>query len=704
MDICKNVYAVCVLMMNEIYFRMYLKKAIQVMALLMAAVLPLSAQEWTSPHPLSVEKAAPVALLPFPQEVKWKGIAALPKRGDWKLIKPEKIGGEMVKVAWEGLLAELPEGSGDTPMVCRLKTDPKAAGGAAEGYELSVSGKKVQVSAATEAGFFYGLQTLRQLVAGGKLPECTIRDWPAFDVRGFMLDCGRNFQSIESLKRQLDLAARLKVNYFHWHITDHPAWHLECRKYPALNAPEHRTRDPHDTYTYDQVRELIAYAKARHITIIPELDMPGHSAFFKRAFGFEMHSEEGMQVLEELLDEFCAEVSAEDCPIIHIGADEVRIPNAHQFVERMSRKLISLKRTPMQWGGPRDLPVGKDSICQRWGEGGDMVARSLKPETVQCRSIDSTPGYTNLFDPAMLVRRWFFMRPCGVAKGDEKKMGVLICTWPDIRVEDKSGIPLQSAQWPGMCAMAERAWVGGAADGDAFPTDMPEPRTEAARAFALFEKRVEGMRNTVFKGEHFPYWTEKALKWTLTEPVSADAVEASRSKALSAGMKGLSTRTVYGANLYFRTKPNIGCLGFFPNAKPGVCVWAATELRVDEDGEYPFMIGFDSPARSSRRCSGVPAAGEWSQCGTRIWLNGVEIKNPQVYRLAGKNRFPKDTWTSPANELPLSHEELWWAREPTMLPLKKGKNTIVIEQPYVGEFQSWGISLIPLNKNAKDTE
>ena len=333
-----------------------------------------------------------------------------------------------------------------------------------------------------------------------------------------------------------------------------------------------------------------------------------------------------------------------------------------------------------------------------------MVAKSLKPETVKCKSIDSTPGYTNLFDPGMLVRRWFFMRPCGVAKGDEKKMGVLICTWPDIRVEDKSLIPLHSAQWPGLCAMAERAWVGGGADGDAFPTDMPAPNTEPARAFALFEKRMEAMRHTVFKDEHFPYWPEKPLKWTVTDPVSAEAVETTRAKALTVGMKGLKTRTTYGANLYFRTKPNIGCLGLFPNTKPGCCVWAATELKVDEAGEYPFMIGFDSPARSSRRCSGVPTAGEWSQCGTRIWLNGQEIKNPQVYQLAGKNRFPRDTWTSPANELPLTNEEVWWAHEPTLLPLKKGKNTIVIEQPYIGEFQSWGISFIPLKKNTKDTQ
>ena len=680
--------------------RMKLAKAMKgiVAALMMVAVA--GAEEWKSPHPLAVEAQAPVALLPFPQELKWTGApVALPARENWQLIASTGLG-EMAEVAWNGLLAELPAGKKGRPMRCRLELRADAADQSPEGYELVVTPGEVRIAAAQQAGLFYGLQTLRQLVTGGKLPLCSIRDWPAFAVRGFHHDCGRNFQTIESLKRQLDIAARLKVNYFHWHLTDHPAWHVESKKYPQLNAPEYRTRDLHDTYSFEQVRELIAYARARHITIIPELDMPGHSTYFERAFKFKMHSEEGMKVLEELLEEFCSEVPAEDCPIIHIGADEIRIPNAKEFVERMSRKLMSLNRTPMQWGGPHDLPVGKDSISQRWGEGGEMVDSSIKPESISCKTIDSSMGYTNLFDPALLVRRWFFMRPCGSARGDAQKMGVLICNWPDARVADKSLIPLQSAQWPGLCAMAERAWVGGGANGDKLPADMPAPKTEAARAFMLFEGRMEALRKTVFKGEHFPYWPERAQRWILVEPVPAAQAEATRALVLAGKMSGLKTRPAYGANLYFRSKPCTGCLGMFPGVKPGHSVWAITHIK-SPGGEAPFMIGFDAPARSSRRCSGVPAAGEWSQCGTRIWVNGVEVKTPKSYKLAGKNRFPRDTWTHPANEDPLDNEEVWWANGPTMLPLQKGDNLIIIEQPYIGEFQSWGVSLIPLFKGAQ---
>lgn len=654
--------------------------------------------EWKSPHPLEAERKAPAALLPFPQEVKWgKGSLPLPSREGW--VWKGDTEGEMVKTAREAFPAERREGTPGTRLTCVLKLDPQALPPAqqAEGYRLRVNEEGVLLVAAREAGLFNGLQTLRQLAEGrDSLPYCRIVDYPAFAMRGFLHDCGRNFQSIESLKHQLDLASRLKINFFQWHLTDHPAWHVECKAYPVLNDPSKRTRDKEDTYTYDQIRELFAYARARNITIVPELDMPGHSSYFDRCFGFSMHSEQGMQVLEKLLDEFCTEIPAEICPYLHIGADEVKIPNAEAFVKRMSDKVMSHGRRPMQWGGPRDLPVGKDSITQRWGEGGEMVNRSVDPKTIRSLSYDSTMGYSNLFDPALLVRRYFFMRPCGVPKGDSLRMGAMICHWPDMRVEDKSKIALHSAQWPGMCAMAERAWVGGASDGDKLPETMPAPKSEAFQAYSLFEKRMMTLRRTLFRGEHFPFWEEMGVSWKVVPPVDSRQAEAVRQKVLKGKWSEVKAFPAYGANLYFRTRPATGFLGMFRESQPGVTAWAVTVIRAEEEGEAPFMVGFDAPARSSRRCSGAPAAGEWSQCGTRIWLNGEEIRNPRTYRLAGKNRFEQDTWFSLANEMPLDDEEIWWAQDPIMLPLRKGENTIVIEQPYIGLFQSWGVSLIPL--------
>ena len=654
---------------------------------------PLAVQAgWEDPVAQKAEKAAPVALLPFPQRVEWLGTAKGAK--SWKLTG-DAVNTLSVQVAWKGLLADKPGVAAEVQLVLSPDTLPEAD--RAEGYQMEVKGAKVRISAATEVGLFYGLQTLRQLVAEQKeLPQCRITDYPAFRLRGFMHDCGRNFQTIAALQQQLDCAARLKLNTFHWHLTDHPAWHVESKAYPILNDPQHRTRDKEDTYSFDDVRELFAYARERHITIIPELDMPGHSSYFKRCFGFDMHSEQGMPILEALLEEFCREVPADICPYVHIGADEVRVPNAKAFVKRMSDKLISMGRKPMQWGGPRDLPVGEDSIAQRWGEGGEMVEKSLKPETIRCHTVDSAIGYTNLFEPALLVRRYFFMKPCGVDRGDEQKMGGIICTWPDARVDDKAKIIRHNGVWPTMCAMADKTWRGGDGDGDAYPCAMPALGTPAGDAFARLEKRMEVLARTVFKGQAFPYWPQSSVTWQVVPPVPTPEADPVREKVLSGQWAELQPITAHGACLYLRTRPSTGYIGLFPKQKPGVTTWAITTLKADKAGDAPFMVGFDAPARSSRRFSGVAPAGCWSNCGTRIWVNGQEVKNPHTFKLAGQNRFNRDTWFHAANENPFDDEEIWWCHKPVTFPLKKGDNTIIVEQPYIGECQSWEVNIIPL--------
>ncbi len=657
---------------------------------------------WKSPHSLEAEEKAPVALLPFPREVKWgEGKSEVTSPTDWKLVTDSACeaimktdDGTMITTAYDNFMAELGKHSrraGTHPHQLSLRLDGQL-GIPAEGYRLSVNAEGVLVTASDAAGLFNGLQTLRQLVLpeDGGIPYCEITDHPAFAVRAFHHDCGRNFQTIESLKHQLDLASRIKVNYFHWHLTDHPAWHVQCKAYPQLNDPAYRTRDVNDTYTYEQIRELFRYARARHITIIPELDMPGHSDYFDRAFGFPMYSEQGMLILEKLIEEFCAEVPVELCPILHFGADEVRVPNAEQFVERISRKIISLGRTPMQWEGTWDLPVGRRSIAQRWM----LKPSSQRAESIRSRTVDSSIGYSNLLDPALLVRRWFFMRPCGVSAGDSTHLGAIFCTWPDIRVDDKSRIPLHNAQWPGMCAMAERAWNGCETDGDEFTVALPPSDTEAGRAFALFEKRLSAIRKSIFAEEYFPYLAESDCSWDVIGPVPDAQADAVRERVLSGNYAGLQVlRGVRGASLYFRTRAASGNLGLFPQARPGVRVWAVTSFHAPEDGEYPFILGFDAPARSNRQYTGVPFPGEWSQCGTRIRVNGTEIRNPRHYSLAGKSRIPNPTWKTPDEERPIRDEEIWWAQPPTMLRMKRGENIIIIEQPYTDEFQSWGASV-----------
>lgn len=182
-----------------------------------------------------------------------------------------------------------------------------------EAYTLEVTTNQVVIKASTDAGFFYALQSFRQLlpnafysnkrqkdVAWG-IPTVKVRDQPAFEWRGYMLDVSRHFFELEDVKRVIDFMARLKMNRFHWHLADDQGWRLEIKSYPKLTEigawrMDHTNYDetisnwfgrpvqqPGDTptyggfYTQEEVKDLIAYAKDRFIEVIPEIDMPGHA-------------------------------------------------------------------------------------------------------------------------------------------------------------------------------------------------------------------------------------------------------------------------------------------------------------------------------------------------------------------------------------------------------------------------------------------
>ena len=239
----------------------------------------------------------------------------------------------------------------------------------AEGYKLDITPAKINIEAARRAGLFYAWQTLRQLLPAGNgrimesdnltLPCLTINDKPRFPWRGFMLDEARHFFGMDTVKRVLDWLAFIKMNTFHWHLTDYQGWRIEIKKYPKLSEvgsiragsqthsflKRYRGMEmiPHQGwYTQSEVQEIIAYAAERHITIVPEFDLPGHfsaalAAYphlsctkepmeVRREWGvFEdvacVGSPETRQFLKDVLDEFCTIFPR---PFIHLGGDEVR--------------------------------------------------------------------------------------------------------------------------------------------------------------------------------------------------------------------------------------------------------------------------------------------------------------------------------------------------------------------------------------------
>jgi hexosaminidase len=237
-----------------------------------------------------------------------------------------------------------------------------------EGYELRITQQNIQIKSSTEAGIFYGLQTLKQLIFHNReenglkheflaeLPCLIIEDFPRFKWRGFMFDVGRHFHSVEEVKRALDLISLLKMNVFHWHLTEDQGWRIEIEKYPKLTeigskrndskiggwtSKKYRGKPQEGYYNQEQIKEVVEYAKDRYITVVPEIEMPGHSSAAVSSYPEISCKKEQIDVpikfgifsdvfcpgqeftyefLEDVLDEI---LSLFPASTIHIGGDEV---------------------------------------------------------------------------------------------------------------------------------------------------------------------------------------------------------------------------------------------------------------------------------------------------------------------------------------------------------------------------------------------
>lgn len=247
-----------------------------------------------------------------------------------------------------------------------------------EVYQIKIEKNLVSIKAQSEVGVIRAVQTLQQIAEGydsatPALESLTITDWPAFKLRGLMHDVGRSFVSIEELKKEIDLLSRFKINVFHWHLTEKLAWRFEVKAYPQLTASENMVRYPGCYYTQEECRELQDYAAERGVTVIPEIDMPGHSDAFRKAMGFDMQSDEGIAALKNILDEVIRTFSK--APYIHIGGDEVRItyPN---FLETMAAYVRGQGRKVVVWNrlvsGPPTTAVA--DMTQMWASSGQKVS------------------------------------------------------------------------------------------------------------------------------------------------------------------------------------------------------------------------------------------------------------------------------------------------------------------------------------------
>lgn len=343
-----------------------------------------------------------------------------------------------------------------------LQLSSDADFGNEEGYKLRVDSSLVTISASTAAGLFYGIQTLRQLLPVAiehekpslapnnqewKIPAVEITDYPRFEYRGMHLDVARHFFPVEFVKKYIDLLAMHKMNRFHWHLTEDQGWRIEIKKYPKLTEIS-AWRDStlignYGTGTYDNVRhggfytqeeikEVVAYAQERQVTIIPEIEMPGHSSAALAAYPelgcfekvYQVKStwgifedifcpkEETFDFLEDVLTEV---MELFPSTYIHIGGDEAPkkhweeseiaqdvikregLKDEHElqsyFIGRIEKFLNAHGRQIIGWDEIMEGGLAPRATVMSWrGEAGGIEAAKMKHDVIM------TPNGSNYFD------------------------------------------------------------------------------------------------------------------------------------------------------------------------------------------------------------------------------------------------------------------------------------------------------------------
>ncbi|MGA9995066.1 MAG: family 20 glycosylhydrolase [Pyrinomonadaceae bacterium] len=361
-----------------------------------------------------------------------------------------------------------------------------------ESYTLEVTNNQARLVAPTVIGVLRGLETLLQLVegdaAGYYLPAVKISDRPRFPWRGLLIDSSRHFQTIEHLKRELDGMAAVKLNVFHWHLTENQGFRIESRKYPRL----HLMGSDGLYYTQEQARDIIKYAQARGIRVIPEFDMPGHTtAWFvghpemasapgpyqiERQWGiFDPAMDPTNEEVYKILDGFIGEMAAlfpDD--YLHIGGDEVNgkqwdanpkiqaFMKAHglkdnhalqaYFNQRLSKIIQKYHKKIIGWDEVLHPDLPKSIVVQSW-RGPESLAQAAKN------------GYTGILSSGyyldlMLPTSEHYLADPIAANSDltqeqlTRVLGGEACMWS----EYVSTETIDSRIWPRLAAIAERLW------------------------------------------------------------------------------------------------------------------------------------------------------------------------------------------------------------------------------------------------------
>jgi hypothetical protein len=638
-----------------------------------------------------------VSLIPYPSEVKWGeswnffnqidiDCSALRNETECKQLLKE------LKKAC-GLLADKTEREKVLCIVCK----PGLNSMTSEAYSLNINNNNVEIAAKSYAGFFNAVQTFRQLIVREKgeikIPSCNIQDEPAFQIRGVMLDVGRTYMPIHFLKEIVRNAANYKMNVFHWHLTDYPGYRIESKKFPQLNevSTYWPTRQPGMYYTQNEIKDFVTYCASLNVRVIPEIDMPGHSSYFEKAFGFDMQTPQGLIVMKDLMDEVLPLFTDS---LVHIGSDEVKI-RMKNFMPEMIQHIRNKGKEVIAWspGHREDSKV----INMLWAE-----AEFGGTPDLTGRFIDANGFYIDWIDSQSGVNQVFFQQPCRQSKGDDNAMGSVMSFWTDAKLSSHKQVLVQYPFYPCMLTFAERLWRGAEERRKDLFAQVPEKGTKAWEAFDEFENRLINHRDKYFVNKPFSYVKQSEINWSIIGPFNhqgkndkafAPEKEITESYQYQAQQLTWEQRKAYGGAVHIRHFYNVFDMhkgNFNENSWPslmsekvgnedGTC-YALTYIESPKEQDVYAMVGINEMwgITGGYRSAPPPELGSWDFSGGDVWLNNKRIEPPVwpfkslLWGGWGKGRI---------EEQPLTQEGYFF-RPPVKIHLKKGLNKVLVRSVF----------------------
>lgn len=374
-----------------------------------------------------------------------------------------------------------------------------------EGYIIDAIESQINIFYGDKKGKFYAERTVEQILRQSEfgIPQMRIEDAPKYEYRGFMLDCSRHFFTVYDIKKYLDIMADLKLNKFHWHLTDDQGWRIEIKKYPNLTeVGSKRSQTRNDGveisgyYTQEEIKEIVAYAKERFIDCIPEIDMPGHFTAAIASYPILGCQDKSIEVSEsfgihaeiacagkETTYEFCQDVLKEVFELfpysyIHLGGDEAlklrwincphcqskmlenTLENEEQlqgyFMNRLVEFAKGYGKTVINWNdGMYGGNIDKDVVLQYWKEskkGKEVLYTELKAG----RKIIMSPFYAYYMDypygMTSLKKTYNYETDTKLQKA---VIGLEAPIWAEY-IENTN--KLEYMVFPRLIALSERAW------------------------------------------------------------------------------------------------------------------------------------------------------------------------------------------------------------------------------------------------------